>query len=235
MGPSVKFVSCINGSFLKKKIRGHFFIRETFPYSHGVAKNILQMSLLQNDLKLLSFFGWRPVKRVESSRDYSMNHLDPAQVITGGNNRPHASIPKTSLNFLHSPGHKLFLNFPSWIAPGAFWICWSLWQRKGFHSMQIQKKCFVSEEQGRTMDFAFHLKYSFRSLEWNQEHCRGEGACGEGRGQCVSEEQCRADQVLWGAGAHPSMLHAAPLGQVFTHGVTMSQVTFLHSDMLLTF
>ena len=102
--------------------------------------------------------------------------------------------------------------------------------------MQIQKKCFVSEEQGRTMDFAFHLKYSFRSLEWNQEHCRGEGgACGEGRGQCVSEEQCRADQVLWGAGAHPSMLHAAPLGQVFTHGVTMSQVTFLHSDILLTF
>ena len=113
MGPSVKFVSCINGSFSKKKIRGHFFIRETFPYSHGVAKNIFQMSLLQNDLKLLSFFGWRPVKRVESSRDYSMNHLDPAQVITGGNNRPHASIPKTSLNFLHSPGHKLFLNFPS--------------------------------------------------------------------------------------------------------------------------
>ena len=72
----------------------HF--RETFPYSHGVAKNILQMSLLQNDLKLLSFFGWRPVKRVESSRDYSMNHLDPAQVITWGNNHPHASIQNHS-------------------------------------------------------------------------------------------------------------------------------------------
>ena len=28
MGPSVKFVSCINGSFSKKKIRGHFFIRK---------------------------------------------------------------------------------------------------------------------------------------------------------------------------------------------------------------
>ena len=82
--------------------------------------------------------------------------------------------------------------------------------------MQIQKKCFVSEEQGRTMDFAFHLKYSFRSLEWNQEHCRGEGACGEGRGQCVSEEQCRADQVVvgWGGGLeliHPcyTLLHSA--------------------------
>ena len=28
MGPSVKFVSCINGSFSKKKIMGHFFIRK---------------------------------------------------------------------------------------------------------------------------------------------------------------------------------------------------------------
>ena len=28
MGPSVKFVSCINGSFSKKKIRGNFFIRK---------------------------------------------------------------------------------------------------------------------------------------------------------------------------------------------------------------
>ena len=28
MGPSVKFVTCINGSFLKKKIRGHYFYSE---------------------------------------------------------------------------------------------------------------------------------------------------------------------------------------------------------------
>ena len=28
MGPSVKFVSCINGSFSKKKTRGNFFIRK---------------------------------------------------------------------------------------------------------------------------------------------------------------------------------------------------------------
>ena len=28
MGPSVKFVSCFNGSFSKKKIMGNFFIRK---------------------------------------------------------------------------------------------------------------------------------------------------------------------------------------------------------------
>ena len=92
-------------------------------------------------------------------------------------------------------------------------------------SMQIQKKCFVSEEQGRTMDFAFHLKYSFRSLEWNQEHCRGEGgACGEGRGQCVSEEQCRADQVVvvggWSSSIHVTRCSTRPSIHPRGHNVT---------------
>ena len=36
MGPSVKFVSCINGSFSKKKIMGHFFIRKNTKTWGGV-------------------------------------------------------------------------------------------------------------------------------------------------------------------------------------------------------
>ena len=53
----------------------------------------------QASLTELCALVWQ-ARRVESSRDYSMNHLDPAQVITRGNNRPHANIPKNRASIL---------------------------------------------------------------------------------------------------------------------------------------